>query len=167
MQSISESLFMRVLCWLIPPFICAGQYFVTGTFALALVLLGFPWVWIIFALPVIIVGLLMLPFWYKTFCDPTFVGPDRPVRVQWSNARICFSGAYFDIEVPVSNILGYRVVGFRKWSSTFTLNVKVRKTDGSVASMWLSTAMPMKTELLSFLEKQLTDPSSSEKRGNG
>ena len=94
----------------------------------------------------------MLPFWCKTFFDRTFVGPDRPLWIQWSDDSIRFRGTFFDIEVPIGNVIGYKVIGLRVLNTTFSLKVKVRKINGSVESMWLSTTMPRKQELIEFLD---------------
>jgi len=156
MDSISEYLFSRLLHRLIPPLICLVQYFTTVVLVLMLVLVDCPWIVTIIIVFMVFVSGVMLPFWYKTFFDPSFVGPDRPLWVQWSDNDIRFRGAYFDIKVPIKNVLGYKVIGFRRANTTFTLKVKVGKMNGAVENMWLSSMMPRKEDFIDFLEQHRT-----------
>jgi hypothetical protein len=153
MNSISEPWLMKVLFRLTPISICLGQYFVTIMLTLMLVVSDCSWEVIIIIAFVVFISGVMLPFWYKTFFVRTFVGVDRPLLVQWSDEVTRFRGAHFDIEVPNENILGYKVVGFRRTNTAFTLKVKLRKKNGAVESMWLSTTMPRKKEFMDFLDQ--------------
>jgi hypothetical protein len=45
------------------------------------------------------------------------------------------------------------MIGFKAFNTTFTL--KVRKIDGDIESMWLSTTMPRKQELINFLDSKI------------
>ena len=101
----------------------------------------------------------MLPFWYKTFFDRTFVGLDRPLWIQWSDDSIRFRGVFFEIEVPIKNVIGYKMIGFKAFNTT---KVTVRKINGDIESMWLSTTMPRKQELINFLASKI----KSEQRNN-
>ena len=144
---------MKVLYRLIPISICLVQYFVTISLTLMLVASDCSWEVIIIIVFIVFISGIMLPFWYKTFFDRTFVGADRPLLIQWSDEVTRFRGAHFDIEVPNENILGYKVVGFRSNNEAFTLKVKVRKKNGTVEKMWLSTTMPVKKEFMDFLDQ--------------
>ena len=97
----------------------------------------------------------MLPFWYKTFFDRTFVGLDRPLWIQWSDDSIRFRGVFFEIEVPITNVIRYKTFGFKAFNTTFTLKVTVRKINGDIESMWLSTTMPRKQVLIDFLDSKI------------
>jgi len=142
------------------------QYFVTGIFIFWLLFEDFYWTLLAVTIVMLIIALVMLPFWFKTLLYKDYVGVDRPLLVQWSNDWIRFRSLFLDIKVPLKNIVEYRAISaytFRtiaphkvlkrgRWKKTFTLKIKVKKTDGFVESMWLSTTMPEKEELLSFLE---------------
>lgn len=171
MQSISEHWWGILIHGLVPPFGCLCQYFVTITLALSLVALGFRWPLMLLTILLVSIAVLMLPFWYKTFFDRTFVGPDRPLWVQWSSDQVRFQGAYFNIEVPLEKILEYKVVNpytFRTIPTykvinskrTFILKVKVKKANGAIETMYLSTTMPKKGEFISFLEERQTHQDS-------
>jgi len=156
MDSISEPWFMRVLFRLIPLPICLAQYFGTIILTLMLVLVDCSWVVTIIIVFVVFISGVMLPFWYKTFFDRTFVGPDRPLLIQWSDEVIRFRGAYFDIEIPICNVLEYKAIGLRSCNTAFTLKMKVKKANDSVERMWLSTTMPRKKEFIDFLDQHRT-----------
>jgi len=153
MNSISEHWFMKILFRLIPPSIFLTQYFGTVIMILILVFVDCPWIITVLTVLMVFVGGIMSPFWYRTFFDRTFVGLGRPLSVQWSESDIHFRGVYFDIAVPVENILAYKVLGFRGNNTTFTLKLKVRKINGTVENMWLSTTMPKKKEFIDFLDR--------------
>jgi hypothetical protein len=152
---------MSVLFNLTPIFICLGQYFVTVIMILVLILMDSPWIIKGLITLLFLVGVFMLPFWYKTFFDKDFVGLDRPIVLHWSENIVSFRGGYFYIEIPVENILDYQKIGIKRWNSTFTLKVKVKKLNNAIVNMWLSTTMPCKNEFVSFLDsllkKQTTD----------
>jgi len=153
MNSISEPWLMKIMFRLTPISIFLGQYFVTISLVFMLVAYDCPWeVTLIIVFVVFFCG-VMLPFWYRTFFDRTFVGVDRPLLVQWSDEATRFRGAHFDIEIPNENIIGYKVVGFRSMNTAFTLKVKVRKKNGAVETMYLSTTMPGKKEFMDFLDQ--------------
>lgn len=157
MESISEPKFMSVLFRIIPPFICVTQYFMTVVMALMIMLVDCSWEIRGLIVLIVLVGLVMIPFWYKTFFDRQFVGPDRPIAVQWFCDQISFRGAYFNVKVPAANILQYKAIGFKKWETAFILKLKVKMPNGSASNMYLSTTMPRKKLFLSFLEKEPTN----------
>lgn len=155
MYSISEPWFMRFLFRLILPLICLGQYFLTVLFTLILIFVDCPWLITFIVVLFVFVCGVMLPYWYKTFFDRTFIGPDRPLRIQWSDNSIRFKGVFFEIEVPIKNVIKYNTIGFKTHNTTFSLKLKIRKTNGDVESMWLSTTMPRKQELINFLDSRI------------
>lgn len=152
---------MVVLFHLRPIFIFVGEYLGIAMFLLMLILFDCPWIIKGLIVFTFLIGMLMLPLWYKTFFDNDSVGLDQPIELHWSENIVSFRGGYFYIEVPVENILDYQKVGIKRWNSTFTLKVKVRKLNNVIVNMWLSTTMPCKNEFVSFLDsllkKQTTD----------
>ena len=151
MDSASEPILTNVIFRLGPPFICMCEYVAIA--GMAIMFLSSGWLLKILAMPLAFLGLITVPFWYKTFFDRDFVGLDRPLSVQWSYDGLRFRGAYFIVEVPVQNVLQYKVIGFKQRERAFMLKVKVRRTKGSVISFYLSTTMPRKKEFLSFLKE--------------
>jgi hypothetical protein len=146
---------MKILFGLSPPFICLVQYFLAVMFTLTLIFVDWPWIITIIIVLFILVCGVMLPFWYKTFFDRTFVGLDRPLWIQWSDDSIRFRGVFFEIEVPIKNVIGYKMIGFKIHNMTFTLKVTIRKINGDIESMWLSTTMPRKQVLIDFLDSKI------------
>ena len=80
---------------------------------------------VIFAL----LGIAMLRVWYRTFFDKEFVGIDRPISIKWSCEGISFRGVFFKIDVPLENVVEYKVAGL---AHAKTLDIKVRTADGTV-----------------------------------
>ena len=152
MYSASEPWFMKILFGLSTPLIFLGQYFLTVLFTLTLIFVDWPWLITVIIVLFIFACGVMLPFWYKTFFDRTFIGLDRPLWIQWSDNSIRFKGVFFEIEVPIKNVIEYKIIGFKIHNTTFTLKLKVRKTNGDIKSMWISTTMPRKQELINFLD---------------
>lgn len=155
MESISEPKGMAILFRIIPLFTCLGEYFVIAIMAFFIALSPTPWIIRGITIALICVGLLMIPFWYKTFFDKTFIGPDRPLFVQWSPERVLFRGGYFKLDVPVKDILRFQPIGFRWSERAFMLKVRIRKPDGKEESTYLSTTMPRKHEFMSFLQQHI------------
>ena len=155
MYSTSEPWFMKILFGLSLPLICLGQYILAVPFTLVLIFVDLPWLITVIIVLFILVCGAMLPFWYKTFFDRTFVGPDRPLWIQWSDDSIRFRGVFFDIEVPIKNVIGYKTIGFKAFNTTFTLKVTARKINDDIESMWLSTTMPRKHEFINFLDSKI------------
>jgi len=155
MYSTSEPWFMKIIFGLIPPMVCLGQYFLAVMFTLMLIFIDCTWLVTVIIVLVIFVCGVMLPFWYKTFFDRTFVGADRPLWIQWSDDSIRFRGVFFEIEVPIKNVIEYKMFGFKAFNTTFTLKVTVRKINGDVESMWLSTTMPRKQVLIDFWDSKI------------
>ena len=156
MESILEYRFIAFLFRLRPPVICLCEYFGIFIMVLMLILVDCPWIVTALIILAVMVGVAMLPLWYKTFFDRNSVGLDQPFLVQWSDEVIRFRGAYFDIEVPVSNVLGYKAIGLRSCNTAFVLKMKVKKASGVVERMWLSTTMPRKKEFIDFLDQHRT-----------
>ncbi len=105
------------------------------------------------AIALVFLGLLMIPFWYRTFFDENFVGLDRPVAVQWSSDTVSFKGSFFLISVPIKNIITFTTMGICWLPKGFMVKVKVRGPTGHVKSLYLSTTMRRKREFISFLER--------------
>ena len=156
MYSLSEPWFMKIIFGFTLPLICLGQYFLTVVFTLVLIFVDCPWLITVILVLVVFVCVVMLPYWYKTFFDRTFVGLDRPLWIQWSDDSIRFRGVFFEIEVPIENVIRYKMIGFKAFNTTFILKVTVRKINGDIKSMWLSTTMPRKQELINFLDSKIT-----------
>ncbi len=157
MESISEPMLSRIIFRVVPVFVCLGQWFVIVISVLTLFLVDWPPLVVGSIIFMALVGLALLPLWYKTFFRRDCVGMDRPIVVEWSEDEIVFRGAYFRIAVPVENVVSYKTIGVKSVNSLHMLKVVVRKTEGSRALMWLSTSMPRKNKFLSFLEKARTD----------
>jgi hypothetical protein len=153
MQSISESRAIALLARIGPPFICLVEYLVIAS-AVVLVRYG-ETDSIIKAIMVLLVclGLIMIPFWYRAFFDRSFIGPDRTVLVQWSADHVVFSGAYHRLEVAVTDILGFQRFGFFVWGEAFILRIRIRRPNGKLQSVQLSTTMPGKQQFVSFVER--------------
>ena len=103
-QSISEYWFSWLLLGLIPPAVCISQYFVTAVFVFGLLLEGFDWTLTVAAIFILVIALIMLPFWYKTLFYKDYVGADRPLLVQWSNDWIRFRSLFLDIRIEATDI---------------------------------------------------------------
>jgi hypothetical protein len=146
---------MKILHGLSLPLVCLGQYFLAVMFTLTLIFVDWPWIITIIIVLFIFVCVVMLPYWYKTFFDRTFIGLDMPLCIQWSDDSIRFRGVFFEIEVPITNVIEYKMFGFKAFNTTFTLKVTVRKINGDVESMWLSTTMPRKQVLIDFLDSKI------------
>ena len=155
-ETITESKGMMVVFRLIPPFVCIFEYFgIVVMIAMLVFLECTPLVqFLIFVVAAIGIG--MLPFWFRTFFDTTFIGPDRPLFVQWSDDRIQFCGGYFRLDVPVKDILFFKTIGFCRSERTFMLKITIRKANGKKESTYLSTSMSRKSDLITFLKKHLS-----------
>jgi len=142
---------MIPLFWIIPPFICLGQYFVTG--AMVLMIPIFPWVLRALSIGLLVLGIVMLSFWRRTFCDRAFVGLDRPYLVKWSSDEVTFRGCFFDIIAPVERVTKWQVIGFRSAERWFMLRISVADEHGNIQALNLSTSMSNKRALLGFLDR--------------
>ncbi len=152
MESISEPKPLALIYSLVPPCVCIIQYIVAlGALALA-VLAPSDMVFRVVAAMFLSIALVMIPFWYRTFWDKHFVGLDRPLVVEWSRNVIWFRGAFFDIEVPVGDVVAFHTIGFRRLRDGFMLKVSTRR-DGRVTAFYLSTTMRQKERLVAFLSE--------------
>lgn len=156
METVREPKGMALLFRSIPPLICLVEYFAIVAMAMFVVLTPAPWFIRIITIALLCVGLLMAPFWYKTFFDRTFIGPDRPLLIQWSPERVLFSGGYFKLDVPMKDILGFQPIGYGGSERTFILKVRIRKPNGKQESTYLSTTMPRKHEFMLFLQQHIS-----------
>lgn len=147
MDVIEEESGYRIMFALIPPVVCIGQLFITGTALFVGILLN-PLFLVIGIGFGIVTALCIKLFWYRTFFDPSFIGVDKLTRVVWDDEYIYFSGAYFHLKVSPHDVLDYKVYGFSKLNT-----VKIRiKTEDTVQLTWLSTTMPDKMKFIEYLE---------------
>jgi len=111
-----------------------------------------PWIIQVASFFLFIVGLMILPFWYKFFFVKDFVGLGFPYYVSWSNTRILFKGFCFEIDVPIQNIICYKTIGFSRFEYYFMMKLKVRTLKGKIDTIFLSTGIRNKKLLLEYLE---------------
>ncbi|NCC50581.1 MAG: hypothetical protein EOM20_05125 [Spartobacteria bacterium] len=152
MNAITEPRFMKIIFRTIPVFICIGEYAIIVAIIILVSFSKSPFIVKGLLLMLGFIGLIMIPFWYRTFFDKTFIGPDRPICVRWTADNLFFFGCYFEIHVCARDILDYQVIGFRKYERMFMIKIKMRKPNGKIETVYLSTTMHNKTDLLSFLE---------------
>jgi len=112
--SISEPFYVTAFSKIGPPIVFLMHY--AAIFSVILILVVYddrPWGIILFAVFMAGLGVAMLPIWYKTFFDRTYVGIDRVLSVEWSPECISFRGGYFHLEVPPCDVLSFSTRGFR------------------------------------------------------
>lgn len=157
MESISEPVWWRRLKFLLPPLLCAFQYLLAGTVLFIIVLCELPMVMTVLYIVLFVASLALSPIWARTFFDLSYVGCDSPDLVEWSDSMIRFRGSYFDIEVPVQNLVSFKVgTVINIWQ----VNVKVAKFDGGYEQMRLSRTMDDADSLLDFLEEIVPEEGS-------
>lgn len=159
MESISEPVLWRYVKFLLPPMLCAIQYLLAGSILFIIVLFDFPGFMIVFYVLLFIASLALTPIWSRTFFDQSYVGCDSPDLVEWCEGRIRFRGSYFDVDVPIQNVISFRV---GRAMHTWYLSVKVARYDGGFEQMRLSRTMNDVDRLLSFLESNVPEESSLE-----
>jgi hypothetical protein len=114
-----------------------------------------------------LMGVFMLPLWFRTFLDRRSPGLEPPHTIQWSEESILFRGWYFETSIPPQDVIRWRVVRFL-WSSrecNMIVGIKVRTETGRARWVNLYTVMMGKTRLLAFLEKQKRNRQSEEQVG--
>lgn len=153
-QSISEPKRIAWIYKILPSFICIIEYLVVVSLLLLNVVLNAYGEIGVLGLVALIVGVLMIPFWHKTFFDPHFVGADRPLYVEWSDESVSLTGAYFSVEFSVEDILRFDIYGLRFFNQAYLIRIKFRSSGGKVCSMYISPTMRDKKRLLAFLEEQ-------------
>jgi len=100
-------------------------------------------------------GIVLLPYWYKTFFDSQFVGFDRPTFIQWSEEEILFRGFYFKVKIPLKDILNYSVSGIRWFERSYIIIIRIKKPDNSIEYISVPTTMNNKKKLLLFLKEKI------------
>ena len=150
--SISEYWCVKVAFVLFPPLNCLAHYVLTVGVILMFVSSGFSWRWGVYAIPLFLLGLAGLRFWYRFFFDPTYVGWEPPVEVAWSEDTIHFRGVHFDIWVHVDDVVEYKVSGFTRWNWMHTLALKVESPKGTVQAINIRDSMPDKRKFVEFLK---------------
>lgn len=149
---ICEPRLTTVLFYLVPPFVCTVNYLVIVSLAVFATFYPLDTPAKIMFSMLGSIGTLMIPFWYRTFFDKDYIGADRPLSVQWSPFAICFRGAYFQFEVSLNDIVSFRELS-GLWHKC--LLVRVRKQDGKIHSLYLSTTMRDKQIFAEFLTKHM------------
>ena len=160
MKSINEPVVSQLIYTLVPVVICAGHFVMLTTIFIIIIKLSIftdisIYIMITAIIFIIIIFKFWASFWYKTFFDPRFVGPDRPLAVHWTDDRVQFIGAFFNLDIPVNDIISYRrfIFSFRP-NQSYMLNVRVIY-NGKMKYMSLSTTMPQKEKFIEYLQSHI------------
>lgn len=126
-----------VLYAIIPPVIFFGMYFVTGTMLLIICLGDAPLALILLAVALVALAVGILPLWYKTFFDRLSIGLDRLVSIEWDERTVQFRGIYFDLSIPVSDVLH---CAYRAADRSPSLTLRIRTPKGKVETLTMRHA---------------------------
>jgi hypothetical protein len=100
-----------------------------------------------------VVLLLAIPLWYNTFFNKERVGVDRLICVKWSENRIQFRGTYFEISIPVEDILSFIVKNERGFGMQI-IKVKLRTSQGKIEKIVVGrVGIDKINKLVGFLEQ--------------
>lgn len=100
------------------------------------------------------VGLAALPTWYRTFFDRSSAGMDQALSIEWSTERVVFRGSSFEIDVPVKDLVKYRLVGAIKKERMCCLDVMFKKPNGKIDVVHVPSVMLDKGKFMDFLDTQ-------------